>query len=87
MKVEKEDVRNTARMVARNQFAQYGMTSVTDEMLDNLADQILADKKSYEQLVNQTVDVKLYSAIQNAVTTDNKDVSVEEFNALFTNAE
>lgn len=87
VKVEKEDVRNTARMVARNQFAQYGMTSVTDEMLDNLADQILADKKSYEQLVNQTVDVKLYSAIQNAVTTDNKEVSVEEFNALFTNAE
>lgn len=83
IKVEQDDVLATARMIARNQFAQYGMANVPDEMLDKYANDILKDKRSHEQVVNQTVDMKLYAAVMEAVTTDRKEVTVDEFNALF----
>lgn len=86
VKVEKEDILNTARMIARQQFAQYGMTAVTDEMLDNFANQILKDQKSFEQIANQTTDAKIFNTIHDNVTLDNKEVSVEEFNDLFKEA-
>lgn len=87
VKVENEDVLNTARMMARQQFAQYGMNNIGDDVVDKYAQDILKDKKAAESIFNQTRDMKLYAAIKEAVTTDDKNVTVEEFNALFTPAE
>ena len=85
--VTNEDVLNTARMMARQQFAQYGMANVGDEIVDKYANDILKDKKAAENIYGQTRDMKLYAAIKEAVTCDDKNVTVEEFNALFTPAE
>ena len=87
MNVTNEDVLNTARMMARQQFAQYGMANVGDEIVDKYANDILKDKKAAENIYGQTRDMKLYAAIKEAVTCDDKNVTVEEFNALFTPAE
>lgn len=83
IKVEQEDLMNTARMLARQQFAQYGMANVPDDVLDKYAADILKDKRSLERITNQTVDFKLFGGIHDAVTLDQKDVTVDEFNALF----
>lgn len=83
MKVEQEDLLNMARLVARNQFAQYGMTSVPEETLDKYANDILKDEKAGRQIAAQATDVKLFNAIKDAVSVDEKDVNVEEFNDLF----
>lgn len=84
IKLEEEDIRNVARLMARNQFAQYGMTSAPEDAVERLAGEILKDKKSHDRLVDQAFDMKLYEGIHGAVTLDDKTVSVEEFNALFT---
>ena len=73
--------------MARNQFAQYGMTSAPEDAIDRLASDILKDKKAHERIIDRTFDMKLYEGINNAVTLDNKTVSVEQFNALFAPAE
>ncbi len=83
IKVSEEDLLNTARNMAAEQFAAYGMTNVPAETLDKYAHDILADRKFREQLFNTTLENKLFRAIQASVTVDNKEVSVEEFNALF----
>lgn len=83
IKLEEDDIRNVARMVARNQFAQYGMTSAPEESVEHLAQEILKDQKSRERLVDQAFEMKLYEGIHGAVSLDEKTVSVEEFNALF----
>lgn len=83
VKVEQEDLLNMARLVARNQFAQYGMTSVPEETLDKYANDILKDEKAGRQIAAQATDVKLFNAIKDAVSVDEKDVNVEEFNDLF----
>ena len=83
VKVEEADLLQTASMIARQQFAQYGMTNVPDETVANYAKQILSDEKAHAQVARQTADMKLFNAIRNAVTLDEKEVSVDEFNALF----
>lgn len=83
VKVEEADLLQTASMIARQQFAQYGMTNVPDETVANYAKQILSDEKARTQVAHQTADMKLFNAIRNAVTLDEKEVSVDEFNALF----
>ena len=83
IKLKEDDIRNVAHMVARNQFAQYGMTSAPEESVEHLAQEILKDQKSRERLVDQAYEMKLYEGIHGAVSLDEKTVSVEEFNALF----
>lgn len=83
VQIKQEDLLNTARIIARQQFAQYGMTAVPDDVLDKYANDILKDKKSSEQIYNQTTDSKIFGAIHDNVKLDEKDVTVDEFNALF----
>ena len=87
LKVEEQDILAVARMLAQCQFAQYGMTNLPDDVLDKYGRDILNDPKSREHVVNQAVDMKLYYAIRENVTIDNKTVSVQQFNELFAPAE
>lgn len=86
IKVDEEDLKNTACMMAQSQFAQYGMANVPAETLDRYASDILKDEKARNQVYNQTVDMKLYNGIRAMVSVDEKEVNVEEFNDLFRNA-
>lgn len=86
VKVEEQDLVNTARLMARNQFAQYGMENVPDDALEHYASEILKDEKARNSVYNQTAEMKLFQALQQAVTLDEKAVSVDEFNKLFTEA-
>lgn len=81
--VEEEELRNVAKMMAQQQFAQYGMANVPEEALNKYADDILKDQKARRQVAEQAADMKIYGAIREAVTVDDKTVTVEEFNALF----
>ncbi|MCM1491310.1 MAG: trigger factor [Muribaculum sp.] len=81
-----DDVKELAKDIARSQFAQYGMANVPDEVLDKYANEI-ANGQQAEQIRNQAYEAKLFQAIKNAVTLDEKSVSVEEFNKLFAPAE
>ena len=72
-------------MMAAQQLAQYGMSNVPDENLTMYAKEILKDKKANQQIFGQTLDMKLYGAIKENVTADEKEVTVEEFNDLFRN--
>lgn len=84
VKLEKEDVEKLAAMVAIQQYAQYGMMNPSEEMVKNLVEQIFKDKEASQRLASQAYDIKFYDALRNAVSLDEKDVDVEEFNKLFT---
>lgn len=86
IKVDEEDLKNTARLLARNQFAQFGMANAPEDAIEHYAGEILKDEKHRSNVARQTADIKLFQAIRDAVTLDEKTVSVDEFNALFTAA-
>ena len=83
IKVEQEDVLNMAKDATRAQFAQYGMLSVPEDILENYAKEMLKKKESIDGLVSRVVEAKLAAVLKGKVTLENKVVSVEEFNALF----
>lgn len=83
IKVEQEDVVNMAKEATRAQFAQYGMMSVPEDLLENYAKEMLKKKESVEGLVNRVVETKLASALKSQVKLDNKTISAEEFNKMF----
>lgn len=83
VKVEQEDIINMAKEATRAQFAQYGMMSVPDDILENYAQEMLKKKNSVEGLVNRVVESKLASALKGQVELVNKNISLEEFNKMF----
>ena len=64
------------------QFAQYGMTNMDDETLADYAKRILADKNYRPRIVEEVGDIKLFDAIKEKVTVDNKEVSLDEFKEI-----
>ena len=83
IKVEQEDLSNMAKEATRAQFAQYGMLTVPDEVVENYAKEMLKKKESVEGLVNRVIESKLSAALKNQVTLEHKTVSLEEFNKMF----
>ena len=83
IQVNDEDIKNTARAFASQQLAQYGMGNAPVDVLDSYAERFLANADARERIVNQAFDSKLFAGIHTAVTTDDKTVTVDEFNALF----
>ena len=65
------------------QFAQYGMMSVPEEILEHYSKEMLKKKESIEGLVNRVVESKLAAALKSQVEMEHKNVSAEEFNKMF----
>lgn len=83
IKVEQEDVIKMAKDATKAQFAQYGMMSVPDDVLENYAQEMLKKKENIDGLVGRVLEAKLAAALKTQVTLDNKTVSMEEFNKMF----
>ena len=82
IKIEKEDVVNVVRDVTRMQFAQYGMSNVPEEYIDNYVDQIMKEEKNLDSYVERASDVKLAAALKKVVKLNEKKVSLDEFQKI-----
>jgi len=82
IKVDDNDVRESARQMARAQFAQYGMTNVPEDYLNGYADEMLKKRENVDSFVEAALDRKLAEAIKEVVKLNVKTVSLEEFNKL-----
>ncbi len=82
VKIESDDVKNAAREIAKAQFAQYGMSNVPEEYIDNYADELLKKKESQQQFVDRAVDAKLVAALKTVVTLNKKSISLDDFNKM-----
>lgn len=83
IKVEQQDLVNLAKQTVMQQFAQYGMANVPDETLDKYAQEMLKDEKAARRMAEQSLEFKVFNAVRDNVTLDDKKVSVAEFQALF----
>lgn len=82
IKIEDADVKAIAIESTRMQFAQYGMTNVPDEYLEQYAEEMLKKPEQVDGLVNAAVDKKLMVALKDVVTLDKKAISFDEFTKL-----
>lgn len=82
LKVEKEDLEALGRRVAKSQFAQYGMLSVPDDVLDNYVKDLLKKQETVNNLVDRVIDEKLSAFMKSKITVNEKDVTTEEFGKI-----
>lgn len=83
IKVADDDLKREAKMLAAQQLSQYGMHNVPDEYIEKYAEDFLNNKEQRQRLIDKAVDDKLFAAVKEAATVENKQVSTEEFNNLF----
>ena len=82
IKVEEDDIKRVAREAIRAQFAQYGMSNVPDDVLDNYAAEQLKKRENIDNFVDRAVDLKLTETLKNVVKLNEKTVSLDDFNKL-----
>lgn len=82
VKVLDDDIRDAARASARAQFAQYGMSNVPEEYLDNYVQELLKKKETVDAFVDRAVDVKLMEALKGTVKLNEIEISLDEFNKM-----
>ena len=78
-----DDVKATARGAARAQFAQYGMSNVPDEYIDNYVTDMLKKKENLDSFVDRAVEKKLSEALKGVVKLNEIEISLDDFNKLF----
>ena len=81
--VEKEDVEDYAKKVAKMQFIQYGLMHVDDAYLTNYAQQMLKDENQLRGIVERVAEQKIYAALKTVVKLDEKSISHADFGKLF----
>ena len=81
--VEQSDINAYARKVASAQFAQYGMLSVPDDVLENFAQDMLKKQDTVRNIADYVLEDKIFNEIKNLVTLDVQKLSIDEFNKLF----
>ena len=82
IQIDDNDLKQVAKEAARAQFAQYGMSNVPEEYLDNYAQDMLKKRENADGLVDRAVDVKLTAALKNVVKLNEKDITLEDFQKM-----
>ena len=82
IKIEDADLKAVAKEAARAQFAQYGMSNIPDDYLENYAQEMLKKRENVDGLVDRAVDVKLTAALKNVVKLNEKEITLEDFQKM-----
>ena len=82
IKVEDADLKAIAKDAIRQQFAQYGMSNVPDDILENYAAEQMKKRENVEGFVDRAIDQKLIEKLKTVVKLTTKEVSLEDFNKM-----
>lgn len=80
--VEFSDIEALAEDVARSQFAQYGMTNLPADVLQNYTKSLLEKEETIRNLFEKATENKLIDWLKENVTVIEKEVTTKEFNEL-----
>jgi trigger factor len=80
--VSEEEVNAEAKEFAKAQFAQYGMPSAPEEMIENFSKQILSNKEQAQKIYEKLYELKVVEYVKSQIKVTNKSVSAEDFAKL-----
>ena len=82
IKAEEDDLKAVAKEAVRQQFVQYGMSNVPDDVLENYAAEQMKKRENIDNFVDRAVDQKLIEKLKTVVKLNEKSVTLEEFNKM-----
>ena len=80
--VSEDEVNAEAKEFAKAQFAQYGMPSAPEEMIENFSKQILSNKEQTQKIYEKLYELKVVEYVKSQIKVSNKSVSAEDFAKL-----
>ncbi|MCR5561496.1 MAG: trigger factor family protein [Bacteroidales bacterium] len=81
-KIEKKDIEDAARAYVTYQYAMYGMGNVPEDIIKNSVEQMLADGKQTDRLIEQVEDSKVLAKLKEEITIAPKKITSEKFREL-----
>ena len=81
--ISEEDLLETAKKIARTQFAKYGMMSVPEDMLSGYAADMLKKEEAKRNIFDQAMSVAVAAHLKGMVKLKEEQISVEDFNKLY----
>ena len=82
IKTEASDVQELASQVAQSQFAQYGMSNLPAEMLQDYVKRMLENEETVKGLFARVVENKIAAWMKENVTLEEIAITSEEFSKL-----
>lgn len=82
IKVEFTDIEALATEVARAQFAQYGMTNLPADVLQNYTKSLLEKEETVRSLFDRATENKLIDWLKENVTVIEKEITSKDFSEL-----
>ena len=82
LKVSQEEAKAEAMSFAQMQFAQYGMPSAPQDMLENFAKQIMDNKEQLQKIYEKLYEEKVVEYVRGKVKVTEKAVSADDFAKL-----
>ncbi|HEY5499428.1 MAG TPA: trigger factor [Bacteroidales bacterium] len=81
--VTEDELMETAKKIARAQFAQYGMMTVPDDVLVNYAGDMLKKEETKRNIIDQAMSTVVAAHLKSVVKLNEKQISIEDFNNLY----
>ena len=82
IKIEFKDIEALAIEVARAQFAQYGMSNLPDDVLQNYSKSLLEKEETIQNLYEKATEEKVIEWLKKNINVVEKTVDSEEFNKI-----
>lgn len=80
--VTPEEIKTEAKVMAKMQFAYYGMANPEEEMLDNYANSIVANQEESRRIQEAILTKKCVEYIATKATIKSEEISYKDFAAL-----
>ncbi|MBX2845530.1 MAG: trigger factor [Saprospiraceae bacterium] len=83
LQVDAEELKGKVRENITQQFQYYGMPlGENEEMLESMVQRFMSDEKQLRQTHDQLMDTKIFEYLKGKVKVSDKEVSLDDFNAL-----
>ncbi len=82
LKVTADEAKAEAKALAQAQFAQYGMPTAPDDMLEDYAKRILSEKEQSQKIYEKLYEVKVVDYVKAQITVKEEAVSADRFAEL-----
>lgn len=79
IKVTQEEIESFAKRMIINQFAQYGNSYLTDEMVSDMTKRYMSKEENVRKIIESLSERKVFNYLNSIVKKDVKTVSYDEF--------
>jgi trigger factor len=79
IQIENDDVIKVAERAAKVQFAQYGIMSASDTLLNDYVEKMMERQETVRAFAEKAFEEKLMEAVREKISVEEKEVTVEEF--------